>query len=162
MKQVVYALVMVVVSVHRLSLIHISIDVVGDKLTVYFSGIHTDLRRQTREGMSRVIMERMLFGENFREIVRNALVSNMPNWTAYGFVSYLVDGWDAKENSDWKNILEAHPKSSFYQLAEKYPDQAGKAFWKYIADKNGDNGAKNLLYTIPVSYTHLDVYKRQW
>ncbi|MFN4246688.1 MAG: hypothetical protein ACK4EY_03140 [Flavipsychrobacter sp.] len=125
-----------------------TIDVVGDKLTVYFSGIHTDLRRQTREGMSRVIMERMLFGENFREIVRNALVSNMPGWTAYGFVSYLVDGWDAKENSDWKNILEAHPKSSFYQLAEKYPDQAGKAFWKYIADKNGDNGAKNLLYTI--------------
>lgn len=125
-----------------------TVDVVGDKLVVYFNGIHTDLRRQTRAGMSRAIMERILFGENFREMVRNAILMNLPNWTVYGFISYLVDGWDSKSNSDWKNLLEAQPKSGFYELAEKQPELAGKAFWKYINDKYGDNTTKNVLYTM--------------
>lgn len=125
-----------------------TVDVVGDKLTVYFSGVHTDLRRQTRAGMSRVIMERILFGDNFREVVRNAVLMNLPSWTVYGYISYLVDGWDAKSNSDWKNMLQAKPKAGFYELAEKQPELAGKAFWKYVTDKYGETTTKNVLYTM--------------
>lgn len=125
-----------------------TVDLVGDKLVVYYTGVHTDLRRQTRAGMSRVIMERMLFGDNFREMVRNAVMMNLPNWTVYGFISYLVDGWDAKSNSDWKNLLEANSRAGFYELAEKQPELAGKAFWKYITDKYGETTTKNVLYTM--------------
>src|SRR5690606_29901101 len=50
-----------------------TVDLAGDRLVVYFTGVHTDLRRQLRSGMSRVIMQRMLFGENFREMVKNAV-----------------------------------------------------------------------------------------
>ncbi len=125
-----------------------TVDLVGDKLVVYYTGVHTDLRRQTRAGMSRVIMERMLFGDNFREMVRNAVMMNLPNWTVYGFISYLVDGWDTKSNSDWKNLLEAKPQAGFYELAEKQPELAGKAFWKYITDKYGETTTKNVLYTM--------------
>ncbi len=125
-----------------------TVDLVGDKLVVYFTGVHSDLRRQTRSGMSRVIMQRLLFGESFREMVRNAVLMNLPNWTVYGFIAYLVDGWDAKSNSDWKNLLEARPKAGFYELAEKQPELAGKAFWKYITDKYGESTTKNMLYTM--------------
>ncbi|OSZ82023.1 hypothetical protein CAP35_01765 [Chitinophagaceae bacterium IBVUCB1] len=125
-----------------------TVDLVGDKLVVYYTGVHTDLRRQTRAGMSRVIMERMLFGDNFREMVRNAVMMNLPNWTVYGFISYLVDGWDSKSNSDWKNLLESQPDAGFYELAEKQPELSGKAFWKYITDKYGEATTKNVLYTM--------------
>ncbi len=127
-----------------------TLDLVGDKLVVYFTGEHADLHRQTREGMSRVIIERALFGDNIREIVRNYIALNLPNWTLNGFISYLVDGWDAKSNSEWKNLLEAKPKAGFFEFGEKYPDLAGKAFWKYIADRYGDNQMKSLLYTMEV------------
>lgn len=125
-----------------------TVDVVGDKLVVYFTGVHTDLRRQTREGMARVVMERLLFGENFREIVKNSVLLNLPRWTLYGFTSYLIDGWDAKSNSDWKNLLDAKPKAGFFELAEQKPELAGKAFWKYIADKYGDGTMRTLLYNM--------------
>ncbi|RYE24151.1 MAG: hypothetical protein EOP51_08285 [Sphingobacteriales bacterium] len=125
-----------------------TVDIVGDKLVVYFTGVHTDLRRQTRAGMSRAIMERLLFGENFREMVKNALLMNLPNWTVNGFISYIVDGWDAKSNTTWRNLIEANPTNGFYELAEKQPELAGKAFWKYIADKYGENNMKNLLYSM--------------
>ncbi len=125
-----------------------TVDIVGDKLVVYFTGVHTDLRRQTRAGMSRAIMERMLFGENFREMVKNALLMNLPGWTVNGFIAYIVDGWDTKSNTEWHNLIEQNPGKGFHELAEKDPELAGKAFWKYIADKYGDNNMKNLLYSM--------------
>lgn len=124
-----------------------TVDIVGDKLVVYYTGVHTDLRRQTRSGMARVVMERMLFGETLREVVRNAILMNLPEWTVNGFIAYLVDGWDADANSEWKNLMETYPDEGFYKLAEVNPELAGKAFWKYVSDRYGENDMKNLVYT---------------
>ncbi|XZF12533.1 hypothetical protein ACTHGU_12130 [Chitinophagaceae bacterium MMS25-I14] len=125
-----------------------TVDLVGDRLVVYFTGQHADLRRQLRSGMSRVVMERMLFGESFRQMVKNAVLLNLPQWTTDGFIAYLVDGWDSKADNDWKNVLEAYPNKGFYDLGDKYPELAGKAFWKYVSVKYGENSMKNLLYTM--------------
>jgi hypothetical protein len=125
-----------------------TVDLVGDKLVVYFTGVHTDIRRQTRNGMARVVMERMMFGENFREMVKNAVLMNLPPWTVNGFISYLIDGWDSKSNSDWKNLIAARPKAGFNELAEAQPELAGKAFWKYISDKYGEGNMRTMLYNM--------------
>lgn len=125
-----------------------TVNLVGDKLIVYFTGKHTDLRKQTREGMSRVVMERMLFGDSFRQMVKNAVLLNLPRWTIDGFLAYIVDGWDTQTNTDWKNLMEANPHWGFHELSEKNPELAGKAFWKYVSDKYGDNNMKNLLYNM--------------
>lgn len=125
-----------------------TVDIVGDKLLVYYTGVHTDLRRQLRAGMGRVVMERMLFGENIKQMVKNAILLNMPKWASAGYVSYLVDGWDAKSNSEWKNIIEARPKDGFHELSQQYPELAGKAFWKYVSERYGESNMKNLLYNM--------------
>lgn len=124
-----------------------TVNIVGDKLVVYFTGKHTDLRRQTRSGMARVVMERKVFGENLKEVVRNAILMNLPEWTISGFISYIVDGWDTEANSDWKNLMEAYPDAGFYKLSETNPELAGKAFWKYVSDRYGEGSMKNLIYT---------------
>lgn len=125
-----------------------TIDVIDDKMVVYFTGEHSELQRQTRAAMARVIMERMVFGENLREVVKNSLVQNLPPWALYGYTAYLVEGWDSETNSEWKNVLEANPHKSFFELAETHFEVAGKAFWKYIADKYGDKNMKTLLDNI--------------
>ncbi|RYZ55564.1 MAG: hypothetical protein EOP49_02590 [Sphingobacteriales bacterium] len=125
-----------------------TVDLVGDRLVIYFTGVHTDVRRQLRAGMSRVVMERLLFGESFREMVKNAVLLNLPQWTVNGFIAYLVDGWDAESETHWKNMLQAHPNYGFYELAEKDPELAGKAFWKYVSEKYGENNVRNLLYAM--------------
>jgi hypothetical protein len=125
-----------------------TVDLVGDRLVIYYTGVHTDVRRQLRAGMSRVVMERLLFGESFREMVKNAVLLNLPAWTTNGFIAYLVDGWDAASETKWKNLLQANPRKGFYELAEKEPEIAGKAFWKYIAERYGEHNVKNLLYAM--------------
>jgi len=123
-----------------------TVDLVGDKLVVYFDGIHTHLRRQLRAGMSRVVMQKMLFGESFKEMVRNAVLMNLPEWTTAGYISYLVDGWDAGSESQWKNLMAAHPKAGFYELSEKQPELAGRAFWKWINDTYGDEVIRSTIF----------------
>ena len=125
-----------------------TVNLVGDKLVVYFTGQHTDLRHQIRSGMSRVVMERMIFGESFKKMVKNALLLNLPEWVTDGYIAYLVDGWDAKSSSEWKGLLDARPDAGFYQLAEEYPELAGKAYWKFVSSQYGPNTVKNLLYSM--------------
>ncbi|MBC7553673.1 MAG: hypothetical protein H7257_06805 [Taibaiella sp.] len=120
-------------------------NLVGDKLLVYHTGKHTDLRRQIQSGMARVVMERMIFGESFKKMAKTALLMNLPQWVTDGFIAYLVDGWNTEANSEWKRLLDARPKVGFHEFSEEYPEMAGKAFWKFIADNYGTEKMKNLL-----------------
>ena len=125
-----------------------SLNLVGDKLVVYFTGEHSGLRHQIRSGMARVVMQRMIFGDNFKKVVKNALLLNLPDWVTDGYIAYLVDGWDAQANGDWKSLLAARPNTGFYELAEQYPELSGKAFWKFVSSQYGDRKVKNLLYSM--------------
>lgn len=125
-----------------------SLKIVDDKLVVYFTGAHADLRRQIRSGMATVVMQRMIFGESFKKMVKNALLLNLPQWVTEGYIAYLVDGWDEKSNSEWKGILDARPKTGFYELAEQHPELAGKAFWKFVSTQYNNNTVKSLLYSM--------------
>lgn len=123
-----------------------TLNLVGDKLVIYFTGKHADLKRQLRQGMAQVVMERLMFGENFREMVRNAVLLNLPSWVTTGYIDYVVDGWTTDDDNDWKNVMMVDKKVHFDELGDKNPRLAGKAFWKYIAIKYGENNVKNLLY----------------
>ncbi len=125
-----------------------TLNLVGDKLVVYFTGEHGDLHHQIRSGMARIVMERQFFGDKFTTMVKNALLLNLPDWVTEGYISYLVDGWDAKTNSQWKGLLDARPDAGFFQLSEEYPELAGKAFWKFISEQYGPGMVKNLLYSM--------------
>ncbi len=125
-----------------------AVKIVDDKLVVYFTGEHADLRRQIRSGMALVVMQRMIFGESLKTMVKNALLLNLPPWVTDGYIAYLVDGWDAKSSSEWKGILDARPGEGFYELAERYPELAGKAFWKYVSTKYSMKVVKSLLYSM--------------
>jgi len=125
-----------------------TLNLVGDKLVVYFTGEHNDLQHQIRSGMARVVMERMIFGESFKKMVKNALLLNLPQWVTDGYIAYLVDGWDAKSSSQWKGLLDSRPYTGFYELAEQYPELAGKAFWKFVATQYGVHTVKALLYSM--------------
>ncbi len=123
-----------------------TVNLVGDQLVVYFTGVHTDLQRQLRLGMGRAVMERMLFGESAREMVRNYVNLNLPPWVIEGFITYLTDGWNSEANAKWKALTAAQRKPNFYLLAEANPALAGKAFWKWVADTRGLQEVRTLLY----------------
>ncbi len=123
------------------------VNILGDKLVIYFTGNHHDLKQQLRRGIAQVVMERILFGENVREMVRNSTLLNLPRWATDGYIGYVVEGWTSEMDNQWKNLLADTSKRIFFdEIAMKHPEVAGRAFWKYIDEKYGENNVKNVLY----------------
>src|SRR5690606_22825422 len=123
------------------------INIIGNKLVVYFTGQHVDLKRQLRRGLYSIILEKTLFGETIAEALKNSLVLNFPKWYSEVYLEYVVDGWDSKANSEWKSIiLNPNETKKFEQLAMKYPTLSGKAFWKYLTERYGERNVRDFIF----------------
>ncbi|MEX2589715.1 MAG: hypothetical protein WD334_05865, partial [Chitinophagales bacterium] len=58
--------------------------IIGNKIFVYFNGDHGNLEKQIRQGIARVMMNHILFGSNFQEVLQNAVLLNLPEWFTNG------------------------------------------------------------------------------
>ena len=119
---------------------------VNNKLVVYFSGNHNDLRRQIREGIAKVLVELLLFGDDLGEFAQNQALLDLPKWMTDGYISYVALNWSTELDNDLKNALLGEEYKNFYQFAFEQPKLAGHAFWYYIEEKYKQENVTYLLY----------------
>lgn len=119
---------------------------VGNKLLVYFDGDHANLRRQIRQGIARVMLETLLFGEDIGEFAGNAVLIDFPNWFTDGFIAYAAENWNAKLDDELKSTMLSGRYSTFNQLSFEKPLLAGQAFWYYVESKYGKDAVPYLMY----------------
>lgn len=124
------------------------VNIVGTKMVVYFTGNHSDLKRQLRSALSSIILEKTTFGDNLMESLKNSLVLNLPKWFTEGYLDYVVDGWDTRTDNEWKTLVNTTSarKPRFEELARKYPQLSGKAFWKYLIERYGEKEVKDFIF----------------
>lgn len=119
---------------------------VNNKMLVYFDGNHDNLRRQIRQGLARVLVENVLFGDDLGEFAANQALLDLPKWLTDGYIEYAAENWSPALDDDLRSVMLAGEYNNFYQFAFEKPVLAGHAFWKYIADKYGKNKVTYLLY----------------
>lgn len=119
---------------------------VNNKLVVYFDGNHTNLRRQIREGIAKILTDNLLFGEDIGEFASNQALLDLPKWLIDGYVAYAGEPWNTLLDDDLKSALLSGRYNSFYQFAFEQPVLAGHAFWRYIAEKYRKDNVTYLLY----------------
>ncbi len=119
---------------------------VNNKMLVYFDGNHDNLRRQIRQGIARVLVENILFGDDLGEFAANQALLDLPKWLTDGYIAYAAENWSPALDDDLRGIMLSGKYTNFYQFAFEKPDLAGHAFWKYIADKYGKSKTTYLLY----------------
>ncbi len=122
------------------------VDVVGDNIPIYFNGDHNHLKNQIRKGISSVIKDNMLFGDNIKDVVKNAVKMNLPEWYTLGYVAYISDEWNPEKQSEVNQMILNQKKKKFIDLAIQKPTLIGHSFWSYIAEQYGENYISNLLY----------------
>jgi len=120
--------------------------IVGNKMFVHFNGDHQHLRHQIRKGIASIILDAMLYGGNFQEIVQNAVFLNVPKWYRDGLISYIASDWSAEIESDLVNIYRNEEEHGFEELAFEYPEVIGHSFWHFIGDRYGKSTIANILY----------------
>ncbi len=119
---------------------------VNNKLVVYFSGDHKDLRRQIREGLAKTLTDNILFGDDIGEFASNQALLDLPKWLTDGYSAYIAENWNTKLDNDLKIELLGVEYKNFYQFAFKKPELAGHAFWHFLATKYKKENVTYFLY----------------
>ncbi len=119
---------------------------VNNKMIVYFDGNHDNLRRQIRQGIAKVLVDNVLFGDDLGEFAANQALLDLPKWLTDGYIAYAAENWSTKLDDDLRADMLSGNYNNFYQFAFAKPLLAGHSFWKYMADKYGKSKTTYFLY----------------
>jgi Tol biopolymer transport system component len=125
--------------------------IVGTKIFVYFEGDHTLLDQQIRSGIAHVIIDQMMFGGNWREMLRSATFLTLPPWYTEGIISYHSRPWDAALSNRVRDGVVGGRYNRFNRLEGEQAKDAGHMLWRYVAEVYGPAVIPNILYMTRVS-----------
>ncbi|MBK9762929.1 MAG: PD40 domain-containing protein [Flavobacteriales bacterium] len=125
--------------------------IVGTKIFVYYEGDHALLDRQIRSGIAHVIIDQMMYGGNWRDVLKSSTFMNLPDWYTEGIMSYFSQPWDADLNNRIRDGVLSGRYDKFNRLEGNDAKYAGHMVWKYVADVYGPGVMPNILYMTRVS-----------
>lgn len=126
-------------------------SIVGTKLMLYFDGDYKNYEQQLRAGLARVMLDQMMYGGSFKDVIRNNTLLNLPEWYVEGLVSYLSNDWDTEINNEVKDAVMSGRWEKFSQLTGKDARYGGHSIWKYVVESYGESVISNILYMTRVS-----------
>jgi len=125
--------------------------IVGTKLMLYFDGDYKNYEEQLRAGLARVMLDQMMYGGSFKDVIRNNTLLNLPEWYVEGLVSYLSTDWNTEINNEVKDAVMSGRWEKFGQLTGKDARYGGHSIWKYVVESYGASVISNILYMTRVS-----------
>ncbi|TNF29032.1 MAG: hypothetical protein EP314_03200 [Bacteroidetes bacterium] len=125
--------------------------IVGTKLMLYFDGDYKNFEEQLRAGLARVMLDQMMYGGSFKDVIRNNTLLNLPEWYVEGLISYLSTDWSTEVNNEVKDAVMSGRWEKFSQLTGKDARYGGHSIWKYVVESYGASVISNILYMTRVS-----------
>src|SRR5450432_3401291 len=119
---------------------------VNNKMVIYYTDDHAKLRIQIRQGIARVLLENILFGDDLGEFAANQTLLDLPQWLTDGYINYVAQNWNTELDDQLKSAILSGRYTNFYNLAFEKPDLAGRAFWYYFANRYKKENVTYFLY----------------
>jgi len=125
--------------------------IVGSKIFIYFEGDYVAFENQIRDGIARVLITSILYGGNWREVIKNSTLLNLPDWYVEGLIMYASKNLGRDTESIIRDGVMTGKYQKFNRLEGREAHIAGYALWDYVADVYGENIIPNILYMSRVS-----------
>ncbi len=119
---------------------------VNNKVVLYSTDDQNKLRIQVRQGIAKILLENVLFGDDLGEFATNQALLDLPQWLTDGYVEYVAENWSTELDDQLKSALLSGKYNNFYQFAYEKPNLAGHSFWNYIARKYKKENVTYFLY----------------
>ncbi|MDC3389683.1 hypothetical protein OAW64_00805 [Flavobacteriales bacterium] len=123
----------------------------GEKIFVYFNGDHLDFTNQIKKGIAEVLVNKILYGTDWKQTVKNTTFINLPVWFKNGLINYLAFEWDTKFDSKLKDLILSGKPNRFHSLTKNETVLYGHGLWRYVDEVFGKNMIPNLMYMMKVS-----------
>ncbi|MCB0480263.1 MAG: hypothetical protein KDC83_02480 [Flavobacteriales bacterium] len=126
-------------------------EIASSNVFLYFEGDYNKFNKQIRTGLSEMLVNRMMFGENWKEVIKNSTLLSVPDWYTKGLISYVTNPWTEEIDNRVKDGIMTNRYKRFNHLEEPDKTYAGHAIWNYIAEVYGPEQIPNVLYMARVS-----------
>ncbi|MFC2115203.1 hypothetical protein ACFLTU_01920, partial [Bacteroidota bacterium] len=113
---------------------------------IYFDGDHKKFEQQISAAIAEVIINEMLYGNDFRENFTNSTLINLPDWYMKGLISYMSRDWDFEVENFVRDGILSGEYERFNWLTGDDAVYAGHSFWKYLGETYGESVIPNILY----------------
>ncbi len=123
----------------------------GSKLFVYYEGDHRSFEEQIRAGISEIMVQKMLYGDNWKDAIKSSTLLSMPSWYTEGFTAYLGKGWNTKIDNQVKDGILSGRYTQFNKLEGRDAELAGHSVWNFIAEKYGAKVLPQIFYMARIS-----------
>ncbi len=125
--------------------------IIGTKVFLYFDGDLNHLDRQIRGGVTRLLLENIIYGGSIGSQVKNSTLINLPSWYIDGLVSYYSRNWDTELDNKVKDGILSGKFKQFNHLIDDDAVLAGHSLWRFIAEKYGEDNIANIAYMTRVN-----------
>ena len=125
--------------------------IVGSKIFVYYEGDHASFEDQIRSGLSEILLNQMMYGGSWKDVLKNNTLLSLPDWYLKGFVSYAAKGWTTDIDNKVKDGIMTDRFANFNSLEGADAELAGHSIWNYIAEVYGESVIPNVMYMTRVS-----------
>lgn len=125
--------------------------IVGAKVFMYFGGDHVKFEEQIRSGIAQIIINQMMYGSSWKEIIKNSTLLTVPDWYLNGIISYVTNPDDQEVFDRVKDAILMDKYKKFNRLTGNEATYAGHSLWKFIAEVYGANIIPNILYMARMS-----------
>lgn len=128
-----------------------SAKLVGSKMFTYYEGSHALLDQQIRENIARVLFAQLIYGGNWKDVLKNSTLLTVPKWFEEGIIAYAANGVSTESTTFIKDLARSGKFKSFNQFEGDDAKLAGQTFWNYISEVYGQNVIPNILYMAQAS-----------
>ena len=123
----------------------------GNKVFLFFNGDYESFENQIKKGVASIMVNQMMFGENWKEVLKNSALLSIPDWYIKGLVSYASNPWNVEMDNYLRDAVISEKFQKFNRLSKRDAEIAGHSLWNYIAEVYGKNVIPNVLYMARVS-----------
>jgi hypothetical protein len=112
---------------------------------VPFPGEWPEFKEELIYGVSKAIIEEMLYGSSIADAFQSNLVNSFPEWFVDGAALYLAKGWSMEMDDYVRHYLEDNSKPRLHRLRAEEAALVGQSIWNFIVEKYGRRYISSIL-----------------
>ena len=126
-------------------------QIVGTKVLLYFDGDYNHLKKQIAAGITKILLNEMMYGGNMADAFTNSTLLNLPDWFVDGLVAFIANPWNMQMENRVKDKIGTEDFKNFNHLEKEDAVLAGYSIWHYISNTYGQQAVAELLYMVRLS-----------
>ena len=117
----------------------------GQKLFAWFDGDHPAFQRQLRQGLHRILLRQYLFGSDWKDIIKNNQLLQLPAWMEEGMVAALSGPMASEDLAPLEDLISRGLLTDVQVLDGEDRRVAAEAIWRFILETFGKQAALDVL-----------------